>query len=781
MQEIYLQDCGSTHGTYINKKRLEAGVEIAVAQGEIITFGQRVTSGAGGSTSLPTIASKRSLSLLNTYSHIPRQRILCSFEVGISQVGPLIHLYLAILWLTCYSEVQQSYSTNTMRAQQTMHTVSISAPTFTNDFEHSSEPSREGSVQIVDSHHLNTFSVPSSDDEIDSEDEEEEIQIASSVQGDEEEVSAATTPDRQAVGKPYTHPEGEAQGSKAGPARGETRILNLTGPNLRDLIKTAEDGTSQQNPINLEGVSTNIIDVDTESEDDGPDILPFYESSKADQPNRSRVWDEPQVARQTSAVKMPTMMTVAEIQSDLGSEIQRHHIVPETQAEVAQEDEARGHEPDDVLAGSTAGANDDFDSEDDDGFDCDSEFFAGEDSEPFRDPPVVNVGVTNKSNPKVTFHIGSGKPRYTTLTPPFDEIRPARPGHISVSDAIDLSQSAEPTSTWAQRAPSPSDAALARKASDPKTSLGRDIFDNYPAPQWPATANTTYPVPTDHAPEIITSREEYSGAYSWPELQSPEPRLYDQGPFSSQPKVVVPAPPSPKPENMRNRSKKASVSWADPHEEIMDDLKPIERLFEPTGKQASKITIPSLVENYVAESRGSFKRKPEGVSASNEVDVAPKSSSPVTRTSGYKRTFAEAISSDEDSLGTKLTLDPADSMWRSEDNITQRQLEVADRDSPLPDAQPRENMIQTPAASMSQEDSVAEPALSSVSATTTVPDNNAGGPARKKAKTSASSSGGIAKFVMGVGFGLLGAAAAFVATIPASVYEEALSEVGNAS
>ena len=97
--------------------------------------------------------------------------------MGLSQVGPLIHLCLAILWLTYYSEVQESYSTNIMRAQRTVHTASFSAPAFTNDFEHSSEPSREGSVQIVDSHHLNTFSVPSSDDEIDSEDEEEEVQI----------------------------------------------------------------------------------------------------------------------------------------------------------------------------------------------------------------------------------------------------------------------------------------------------------------------------------------------------------------------------------------------------------------------------------------------------------------------------------------------------------------------------------------------------------------------------------------------------------------------------
>ena len=45
------------------------------------------------------------------------------------------------------------------------------ASAVTNDFDHSSEPSREGSVQIVESHR-HPFFVPSSDDETDTEDEE---------------------------------------------------------------------------------------------------------------------------------------------------------------------------------------------------------------------------------------------------------------------------------------------------------------------------------------------------------------------------------------------------------------------------------------------------------------------------------------------------------------------------------------------------------------------------------------------------------------------------------
>ena len=47
------------------------------------------------------------------------------------------------------------------------------ASAVTNDFDHSSEPSQEGSVQIVESHRP-TFSIPSSDDKADTEDEEKE-------------------------------------------------------------------------------------------------------------------------------------------------------------------------------------------------------------------------------------------------------------------------------------------------------------------------------------------------------------------------------------------------------------------------------------------------------------------------------------------------------------------------------------------------------------------------------------------------------------------------------
>ena len=54
-QTLYLQDCGSTHGTYMNDKKLEQGVEHVIRDGVVITFGQRVTSGAGVQFSSPNL------------------------------------------------------------------------------------------------------------------------------------------------------------------------------------------------------------------------------------------------------------------------------------------------------------------------------------------------------------------------------------------------------------------------------------------------------------------------------------------------------------------------------------------------------------------------------------------------------------------------------------------------------------------------------------------------------------------------------------------------------
>ena len=661
-----------------------------------------------------------------------------------------------------------------MSARKPVQTTSVSRPAFTNDFDHSSEPSREGSVQIVKSNR-HTFSVPSSDDEIDSEDEEDEVQVSSSIHGDEE-ISAATTPDRQAVGKAYNNTEGHLKGCKTELASVETRGSNLKGPSLRDLlIETEKDGTSQENPIDLEGVSTDSVVVDTESEDEGPDVLPIHESSKNDQPNPPRVLDQPQVFCQASAVVIPKMTLVAEKTTDQDSELHRHSTIPETQA---KEPNVREHQPTSAHTEPTSGATDDFDSEDDDAFDYDPEFLADEDLEQqLPNTPAFDGNSPTYCKPKVTFQVGNDRPRYTTLTPPFDEFLPTRRGHLSASDAIDVSQSTGPSSSWTRRAPSPSDAALARKVNDSKTSFNRDILDGCDEPRWPAAAKVTHYSTVEQMFDNASLHQETASPYIWSELQPPEPRLYDEGPFSSQPRDIVPGPRSPKPENSKNQVRKTTVGWAEPHEDNYDIIMNGDS-FARTGRRASKITIPSLVENYLAENPRAVKRKYGGMNGNKDVESAskePKPKSSMARTSGYKRTFEEANA-------TPSSCPYEASLWQSgEDNTTKRHTGPDDPDTPLPDAQPRENILQTFTISPSQ-DSVAEPAVNSVAISTRIQDHDAEGPARKKARTSSSSSSrGIGKFVLGVGFGLLGAAAAFVATIPASVYEEALREFGNAA
>ena len=665
-----------------------------------------------------------------------------------------------------------------------MQTTSVSRPAFTNDFDHSSEPSREGSVQIVESNR-HTFSVPSSEDEIDSEDEEDEVQISSSINGDAE-ISAATTPDRQAVGKAYKNTEGHLKGSKIEVAPVETRGSNLKGPSLRDLlIETEKDGTSQENPIDLEGVSTNSIDVDTESEDEGPDVLPIHESSKNEQSNPPKFLDHPQgfSILQAAAVVIPSTLTaVSEKTTDQDSELHRQSTIPETQA---KESSVRGYQPTIAQLEPTSGATDDFDSEDDDEFNYDQEFLSDEDLEHLPNTPACDGNVPTYCKPKVTFQVSNDRPRYTTLTPPFDEFLPTRLSHLSASEAIDVSQSAGPFSSWTRRAPSPSDAALARKVDDSKTVFNRDMRDGGDEARWPAAAKATHSGSAEQIMDNASLHQEITAPFIWPELQTPEPRLYDEGPFSSQARGIVTGPRSSETETSKNQVRKTTVSWAEPHEDNYDIIMNGDS-FARTGRRASKITIPSLVENYLAENPRVVKRKYGGMNGNKDVESAsedPKAKSPMARRSGYKRTFEEANATPSShSYEVMEDLLPQISLCQSgEDNATQQQLGPDDQETPLPDAQPRENVLQTPTNSPSQ-DGVAEPAVNSVAVSTRIDDRDAEGPARKKAKTSSSSSSrGIGKFVLGVGCGLLGAAAAFVATIPASVYEEALREFNNAA
>lgn len=106
------------------------------------------------------------------------------------------------------------------------------------------------------------------------------------------------------------------------------------------------------------------------------------------------------------------------------------------------------------------------------------------------------------------------------------------------------------------------------------------------------------------------------------------------------------------------------------------------------------------------------------------------------------------------------------------------------QESELPDAQRRETPAFPPAALFSQEENLTitgnkTPVSSPVSITHVITDAPSQEPARKKVKVASSSSraGGIAKFVSGVAVGVVGVLATIIVTAPISVQEEAFREM----
>lgn len=622
---------------------------------------------------------------------------------------------------------------------------------------------------------------------------DDEVGIASSVQGETEggNISAATTPDHhQAVEK--KREVAEARASKADMTNGEPRGLNLKGPRLLDLLtKTPVVGASERNPIDLE--PTSVIDLpDTESEDEGPEILPIHQScTKNDETSALK---EPEVSRHNYFV--PSVSSDKNVM-DVDNNHQKKRTILETQAKVDKKFAVTRELSLEPAAASTAGAPDGFDSEDDDGFDYDEEFpdFDMEESEiPYDKALAHNIHSPCSGASKAealpfdktqAFYQAANKESYTSA--PF--------ALFSMSGPINVSQPPkyifnEVPPTLTQRAPSPSDAALARKAHESAPTLSRGILNSFPQSPYATSNENLPPGPTARPVDKGPSRLEHTTFVSYPELISPEPRSkpYDQGPFSSQSSALSPAG-SPTLENRQHPSKKSAVTYA--RSSMINDKTAIDHTSVALGGPASKITIPSLVENYVEEKPwGSFKRKADKMSSSN--DEKNQIATTKLRTFAHGKFVPQVSraspsrlsSSAHPSTGSRLKDDATRYQWqppvntstRESPSVSPHQAENQDPESILPDAQARDVPPHILEAPLSQ-DSVSESPSNSALTTVATQDVDEEGPARKKAKISSSTTGGIGKFVMGVGFGLAGAVAAFFATIPASVYEEARREI----
>ena len=139
-----------------------------------------------------------------------------------------------------------------------------------------------------------------------------------------------------------------------------------------------------------------------------------------------------------------------------------------------------------------------------------------------------------------------------------------------------------------------------------------------------------------------------------------------------------------------------------------------------------------------------------------------------------------------DSRGTKrkadqLEADEVDIVQDSFENVSVPKFDS--QHSVLPDAQPREPAApaETTITQITQDSFVLQGQDSSQSQLNALAAREAG-PVRKKARTRSSATGGTAKYISGVMSGLaigVGIVAAFIATIPDSIREEALREAGN--
>ncbi|KAL9128829.1 MAG: hypothetical protein Q9217_002582 [Psora testacea] len=676
-REVIVKDCGSTHGTYIDGRRLQSGKRYALKTGETVTFGIQVTN------------------------------------------GPQVHL-------------AKAFRVNYVWSGDSPARTGFRVPDEEQDSVE--DHSREGSIQIIETR-PHTYSVPSSDDEIDSQDEEIEM---SSVRANSVEVSAATIPSSKSF---------KFDGKKSGKDEaGEDlrRSPNPRGPSLQDLLnKSPNDGSSQQNPIDLEDVSATAKHVDdTESEaseDDEPVALPVKPNTPttADVPSIPPRPQRPQTFHnQSEADRAPTIKDV----------------VLETQAHTSV---------------SNANATDGDDSCDENNAE-ELDSFGGEPCPWVRREAIRPAETPLDQHPSILPSSGGS-------------IKPSLVLGQSVGPT-DVSRPKNDQSSTHRRPPSPSDAALAKTPIN--TSIPKGLFNGFKAYALPGSSalprmrslgsETGFGMPyyseswnvyhADDKTDNVAKRDRcnepfyktsslYARSHHDPAATSMSDRLpfgladdgldvhgtrFDyadtflghpmNGPVLDYNELPVISTPYHEP-----HTASAGVDSRSRHGASLQE-RPFSR--EPS----SRLNISNLInESYTSNQRRAHKRK---VDEMNSDDIA---SAANTGEAEQASPIAPAVD-----------------------------------ETQLPNAQIRDDPAVDAESSISP-DKPNEPLVSSVTTMISATDIETLEPPRKKAKTASSTSkvGGIAKFLSGVCVGVVGVLATIIATVPASVQEEALREVTN--
>lgn len=641
------------------------------------------------------------------------------------------------------------------------------------DDDSASEQSREGSIQVIE-FNPRAYSVPSSDDDDDSDINSEcydNFEIASSA-GAVADTSAASTPgklEKQQVA--FNDVEND-------PRNKDVRGLNLSGPSLPSLLskiatdgcselkpslqrllsKPAQEGSTQLNPIHLEDTSTNNAhEPDGETDDEGPEVLPIRPSNETSIKECSQ--EEPFLRLKRSQASTADVREVIDLD-----------IVLETQAVIPREQGAKSEtkkskvahfEPAVSIADATDGSSS---TDEDDEFMVEDDDFPIDEDEGLAYPsPLLQPCASTSAAYNPPYHVPRKEYELQTEIPSgASTAMLPQYGILNEKGKLGLGPLSQNDTCLIRRAASPSDAALARKPSS--SGMAPSQLDQRQTVFGPKDSSG---VRQERQRELVSLVDDTNGPYNIPstmifaENTFPKRSAYTSGPFSNGSNLESPVVYDADTSRTCYGSVDTGAASAKPssscgnHEFQHDNL--------------SRLNISNLVHTYYAEHpSSSLKRKATKISSDNEIDGATQttSSAPITT-----------------------------------------------QETPLPDAQPRDAPVHMD-TSISLGDDMAEPLNSSVRPTVmteassiegpslkrvrepfaqrnSVTQRSARavsriapieGPARKKARTSSSkSTRGVGKFVSGICVGVAGALAAFIATIPASVKEEALRELQSAA
>lgn len=486
---------------------------------------------------------------------------------------------------------------------------------------------------------------------------------------------------------------------------------------VNEKSESASVGASQANPIDIDQGQQQSINLD--SDDDGPEILPIDPT-----PSAPMAREKSPGCSRPSAHNPDSQPSSAlrKLSHDFGFD---DSWLPQQRYDQDLIDNELFPEPDNVHGAPTR---------------------------PLVADTYNHRNQDHGPRPHVSFGLPSGH-LFKPMKNPFeDSSNPHLSSDNSSPNAITVDRSKATASIiTAPRPPSPSDAALARKSSAALTS-GEALHE-----------------------QIIPDRSEElrsDDALSGPKISS---KPYDVGPFSyakKAPRVLTSLAPSPDPEDYPGNQ----------YCDFLDTYRPPQYPQYPQFRpySSSHTLFPrdnwERPHNLDTGYHSSYYKDPTG---DRHVDGNP-----------ARVNIADLVNQststphDHNGLGQKRKAsEMEDTTETSDEHAMAGALPTPESESfTLPDAQPREQST-LPLQSLTQESPVLRDTHSTVGSVqqNTLPSANTdNGPARKKVKTSSTKTTGIGKFVSGIAVGVASVVAAFIATIPASVREEALREINHA-